>query len=67
MNLCDYTVNEVLSKPYKKIIEGEGYYWELWKVKVSYIYDNGKVVEDVLAFNTEEEAKKVKKGYDFTA
>ena len=65
MNLCDYYVKEVLSEPIKKVYEGEGYHVELWEVEVSYIYDNGKEVEKTLAFDTEEEALKVKEGYHF--
>lgn len=67
MNFCDYTVKEVMGKPTKKVVEGEGYYAEWWEVEVSYIYDNGKEVEKALTFDTEEEAKKVKKGYEFLA
>ena len=34
MNLCDYTVKEVMGEPVKKVIEGEGYYAEWWEVEV---------------------------------
>ena len=68
MNFCDYSAKEVLSNPtHKTFDDGEGVYAEWWEVKVSYIYDSGKEVEKKLVFDTEEEAKKVKKGFEFKA
>lgn len=65
MNLVDYYVIEVLSNPVYHIHGKENFSW--WEVKVSYYYDNGELKEKALTFNSEEEARQVKKGYHFTA
>lgn len=65
MNTITAYVDEVIGKPLYCKDEFDGKEYECWTVRVKYS-DMGGQNEKELIFKTEEEAKKVKKGYKFS-
>jgi len=61
MNLIDAEVTRMLSGPYKEVYQNNTW----WSVDIEYVDDGGHS-QKKLTFGTEEKAKRVNVGYQFT-